>query len=154
MKQPLLIPILYDGLEEYQNVSRYDLVYKGHPIWVEEGYVCDGASVPSVFWRVMLPDGLHRPGYLFHDRFYNSQGNHCGLHLTRREVDQMFYDLMIEAGVSPWRAKVAHFGVRIGGWAAWNSIEKPIIIPVRNAHVSRTKRKSPLRARHPYETNF
>lgn len=151
MKQPLLIPVLRGDEERYQNVERYELFYKGTPLWVEEGYVCDGASVWRPVWFFMPPDGLHRPASLLHDRFYNSQGKHCGLNLTRMSCDIMFYDLMIEAGVSRWRALIAYRMVRRFGGLAWRSIDPVIIEPVRNSHVSRSK-KSTFFFRHIYET--
>lgn len=91
--------------------------WRGRTIHVPAGFEHDGASVPRVVWTLsgLVPDGLIRAAALAHDYVY--RGNVRSL--TRRQADAMLHDLMVEAGISRWRAYVAWAGVRVGGWAAW-----------------------------------
>lgn len=119
-KQPLLSPVLYNGREDYQLVSPWHFVRFGAVEDAPVGLVVDGASVPRVFWSFMPRDGLHRAAALSHDIAYGLRGRLVnGLVLTRSQADEMFYDLMVEAGVSRFRAGTAYSAVRAGGWVAW-----------------------------------
>lgn len=131
-EQPLLFPIRYQGEELYQNFEDWTVTVNGQDIKVPAGLVVDGASVPRACWFFMPPDGLHRGAALFHDWSYINRGCNLtrGPPLTRKETDEAFYNLMIEAGVSPNVAGIAYRGVRLGGWAAWASRESPLILPV------------------------
>lgn len=154
IRQPLIIPIIYNDGECYQGVEPYSVRYKGYDLTVEEGYVCDGASVPRIAWWFMPPDGLHRAASYLHDRFYDEQGNVGSIHFSRVQCDIMFYDLMVQAGVAPWRAWIAFSFVRMFGQSAWWSQDDPpvTILPIRNAHVARTHRGRNFATRHLYET--
>lgn len=154
MKQPLTIPILWGDEERYQNVEPYSIRYRDHDIVVEHGYICDGASVPRMAWWFMPPDGLHRAASLIHDRFYDGQGKVGELNFTRYKCDLMFYELMLQAGVSKSRSLIAYQMVRRFGGAAWESQGDPpvLIKPVHNAHVTRAKKRKSFIFRHLYET--
>lgn len=136
-EQPLLLPIKYKGAEDYQLFENWTVTVNGVDYTIPAGLVVDGASVPRACWFFMPPDGLHRGAALFHDWSYINRGNFTrGPPLTRLQTDEAFYNLMIEAGVSPARAGIAYRGVRLGGWAAWASIESPIILPVDRHRMS------------------
>lgn len=135
--QPLLIPILYRGEERYQLVEPWSFTLPvdlgagtGITVEVPLGMVVDGASVPRALWTFMPPDGLHRAAALAHDVAYETGGRLLPrVFITRAQADLMFYDLMILAGVSKWRASIAYRGVRIGGGSSWDK-HAPIIQPV------------------------
>lgn len=127
VKQPDLIPILYQGNECYQlRQDWYRDKYK-----VPKRLVIDGASVPRVAWIFMPPDGLHRPASLWHDWLYINRGTLPeGLNYTKEFADAEFYTIMRECGVSKTRASIAYRAVKHFGHKAWNSIEDPIFIPL------------------------
>lgn len=151
VKQPLLVPIEHDGREQYQLVKPWSFVANGHEQQVPVGLVVDGASVPRAVWSFMPPDGLHRAGAFAHDWTYINRGHIDGVTLTREQTDQLFYNLMVEAGVSPSRAGIAYRAVRLAGWRAWDSIETPTILPVDLYSAPRRTGK-PSRTPHIYAT--
>lgn len=83
------------------------------------GFESDGASVPRVLWRLIFPpiDPVALPAAVVHDYIYREQPEGW----TRDRADTLFLRLLIADGVARWRAWLAWLGVRIGGWAAWES---------------------------------
>lgn len=97
---------------------------------VLEGSVNDGASVNRIAWTTtgIRPDGLIRAAALVHDFLYIQKGvvtdipainrialigSHASrITLTRKQVDRLFYHMMIESGMGKVKAKLAYFGVR------------------------------------------
>lgn len=131
IRQPVLVPVLHEQEEKYQHVGTWGFQAQGVHEQVPNGLIVDGASVPRFAWCFMSPDGLHRAAALAHDWTYILRGHlRNGVVLTREQADQQFYDHMIECGIERWRAGTAYRCVRLGGWAAWNSLESPIILPV------------------------
>lgn len=117
MEQPKNIPT---GKREYTLIEQYTCPLTG--ICVPKGLKYDGASIPRVCWSLigLSPDGLLRAAALVHDWCYinggiveDSQG--AELTLSKKEADKLFYELLMLAGVNPYRAKVAHFAVRCFG---------------------------------------
>lgn len=130
MKQPLLIPIIYNGAPNYQLYEGYDDLPKG--------LVIDGASIPRILWVWKPPDGIHRGPAAHHD--WNYIGKGWGLR-TRKQCDDLLYAELLEAGLAPCDARLMWLGVRIGGWYVWNKPKvDPVILPVRNAAPSRIPR--------------
>jgi len=103
---------------------------EGSPYWqIEEDMICpidstlvcprffitDFASVPS-FARCVVdnddPDILIAS--VFHDLLYFKGFYHRG-YRTRKQCDQLLYDLCIYAGMSQWKASAVFWSVRIGG---------------------------------------
>ena len=80
---------------------------------IEVGFEFDGASIP-IGLRWLFPHGGEKfPAACCHDWGYRLQ------QITRKEADQAFYDIMIENGVSKWRAKSMYWAVRTAGYLAW-----------------------------------
>jgi hypothetical protein len=129
MIQPLLIPILHEGVERYQLGEPWGFSYEG--LWedVPLGLVVDGASVPRIAWTFMPPDGLHRAGSLAHDWLYLKQGCMSRFRLLKRECDDLFCDMLVQAGVSRRRAGLAHWAVKTFGNRAWRDIDPIVILP-------------------------
>lgn len=145
-RQPLLIPVVYQGRELYQLVE--DWPVPGYGVTVPKGSVWDGASVPRVFWFFMPPDGAHRGGALAHDFFYTLQGHlPNGASLTRKQADEAFYSLMILGGVSARRAGIAENAVRCFGGSAWRSVEAITYLPLPS-------KTSAIRVSHKHRTLF
>lgn len=131
VNQPLLIPILHEGKEKYQVAEAWQFPWEDHSEEVPLGLVVDGASVPRAAWLFMPPDGLHRSAALAHDLLYLHRGSlPDGCQYDRAKADLLFYNFMVESGVGRYRAGLAYRCVRAGGWAAWNSVESPVILPV------------------------
>lgn len=139
--QPILIPILHGGKERYQVAREWSFNRFGHVQRVPMGLVVDGASVPRPAWFFMPPDGLHRRAALAHDWTYLHHGvlSH-ELVLNRSQADDMFYDFMIESGIHKWRAGTAYRCVRLGGWAAWNSKDDLVVLPVEQDRLMARKK--------------
>ena len=128
MKQPINIPISKRG---YELVEPYGFVAKGHYFIIAKGFKYDGASVPQWAWSIsgLRPDGLIRAAATVHDYLYENNGyikveSGEEIYFTRKEADQIFLNLMIEAGMKPWRAKLAYKAVRIGAKRRWSKREE------------------------------
>jgi hypothetical protein len=83
-------------------------------IIVPRGFVTDFASVPRMLWSFGLsPNGRFSKAAVVHDYLYWAQG--C----TREQADNLMMIAMKESGVGGVHAKLLHWGVRLGGKAAW-----------------------------------
>ena len=104
-----------------------DLVYwrtdsKGDKITeiAEEGFICDGASIPRVLWSILGSplSGLYRNPAVLHDKWYR-EGKY-----SRRKCDRLFLEAMKVAGVGLIKRRVIYSGVRVGAWVAYNNYRK------------------------------
>ena len=78
---------------------------------IPQGYVTDLASIPRFFWSVIGPpqDPKFVKAAVIHDVLYaRGEG-------TKEDADQLFYILLLKAGVSRWRAWSMYKAVRFGG---------------------------------------
>jgi len=84
-------------------------------ITVPIGFETDFASVPRFMPLVYacLGDTAHQPAVI-HDWLY-----YTAL-VDRPTADKILLEAMKVWGMSDWRAYAIYYGVRIGGWAAWN----------------------------------
>lgn len=83
-------------------------------IVVPEGFRTDFYSVTSAGKLVVPKDPDQQWPAVIHDYGFVMQDR------SRKEVDQLFLDAMIEAGVPAWRRALIYRAVRIGGWRPWN----------------------------------
>lgn len=76
---------------------------------IAKGFKWDGMSWLRMIWG--------RQGWpsAWHDWPYRIQPEGW----TQKMADEVFLDLMIEANVPEWRAKVRYRGLRLFGWYAW-----------------------------------
>ena len=91
----------------------------------------DGASIPRFLWRVighpLMPE--YWVGMLIHDYLYGSTDLPDFLkELSRKEVDKLFYDLLLDQGVSWPMAKAMYRGVRLGGWSSFRKKPNEFLI--------------------------
>ena len=93
----------------------------GRVITVEPGFEYDKGSVPR-WMQNWLPRDHHYAviAFLIHDWLYEKQQIE-GEWITRKEADRILYDLLRYAGMRWSKAKAAYSGVRLGGWASFNS---------------------------------
>lgn len=151
--QPILTPVLYQGQERYQSGKDWAWEHHGKLETIPAGLLVDGASVPRPVWWFLPPDGLHRAGAFAHDWCYINRGRLWnGEVLTRAEADDVFYNLMIEGGVSQTTASIAHRAVRSFGWVEWRKpYVGPTIVPVEGVMLApRAPNKRPAMLRHIY----
>ena len=78
---------------------------------IPAGFITDGASIPRLLWPLFSPTGKHMRAAVLHDYLY-AQG---ASKLTRKAADQAFYDAMRASGVTPIRAKLMYWAVRVFG---------------------------------------
>ena len=86
-------------------------------IEIPAGFESDGASVPRFFWSTVFPPGdskALRPA-IIHDYIYRTHPTGW----TRKMADENFHSLLVEAGISKYRAYKAYLGVRLFGQSAW-----------------------------------
>lgn len=81
-------------------------------IWeVPKGFISDGASIPRAFWSVIGSpfSGKYRVAAVLHDYYVNDK--------TRpyEDVNSMFYESMIQSGVSKTNASILYSAVKISG---------------------------------------
>jgi len=91
------------------------------------GFITDFASIPRMFWPVMLPTGLYGKAAVVHDWLYQEREveRHVGhatlLRLvTRLEADDVLKEAMGVLSVRLWTIWTIYLGVRAGGWLTWN----------------------------------
>lgn len=90
-------------------------------IIIPQKFKTDFASIPQAV-RSLIPQlGKWTASAVAHDYAY-----FCGpsLGFTQKKADDMFLQLMEDAGVKWWRRHAIHKALRIGGWCAWNSHRK------------------------------
>lgn len=98
---------------------RYQWTRKDRLITVPAGYITDQASIPKFVLPAIVNDtGDISMAAVPHDFGYTSLNDTW----TKTDVDLMFRDAMIEAGMPKWRAYIAWLGVRsnIGKSLSWN----------------------------------
>ncbi|TNE28577.1 MAG: DUF1353 domain-containing protein [Bacteroidetes bacterium] len=142
LTQPSITPV---SDREYELDTTYlcsfyrDKKKKWHiELTIKPGFIYDGASVPRIFWSLsgLRPDGLHRAASLVHDYLYVKKGKLSGfetrlctgdhwnrvsrVELSRKNTDRIFLDMMFEAGMSKFKARMACYSVRAAGWVLWN----------------------------------
>lgn len=67
------------------------------------------------------PDAIRAT--MIHDAFYTLSNQGLIPNESRRLVDKIFYNILIEDGMDPTRARVWYMFVRAFGWYYWNTKE-------------------------------
>lgn len=95
-------------------------IVTGTLITVPKGFIWDGASAP--IRSSVRKDGLIRAAALIHDYLYQNLGRATNaLSFSRKGADKLFRKIMLEAGMSRWKAGKAYWAVRGFGWWAWKT---------------------------------
>ena len=87
-------------------------------IEIPPNYEFDLSSVPRVFWTLLAPFELGDIAPIVHDWIYKDAPEGA---FTRKQADQIYYQLMLSEGIPKPRAKIAYIALRIGGWSQWRS---------------------------------
>jgi len=86
----------------------------GTTVVVPIGFPTDLGSIPKVLQGIFPKDGKATYGYVVHDYLYK-----YGM-VSRDLSDDVLEEAMEVLGVSAWRRKCVRFGLKVGGWKAWN----------------------------------
>ena len=89
----------------------------GRKIWIPEGYVCDGASIPRAFWSIVGSpfDPVNAIGAWAHDYLYLT-------HLTdKKTADEVAFQLWRKSGKGLWASRTMWFAVSKFGGSAWKN---------------------------------
>lgn len=94
-------------------------LFTGGRLFCRKGYLWDGSSGPTI-------DGKADPvPSLVHDTLYEAfRTGRLDLEL-RPKVDALYRDLLIERGMSTWRAYLRYCGLRTFGWTACHPSRGP-----------------------------
>ena len=100
-----------------------------HTITAPANYETDLASIPRVFWSILAPEELSLAAPLFHDLIYRCGGSlpEDGLNpfdgkvFERKEVDDLFLELMKKAKIPRWKRTAAYLAVRGFAAFAWKN---------------------------------
>jgi len=95
-------------------LTYYSEVVKPQLILVPILTKTDFGSIPKFLQNIFSKDGSALYAYVLHDYLYQT-----GM-FTRAECDLILEEAMWSLGVSWWRRKSVKFGLRVGGWKAWN----------------------------------
>lgn len=105
--------------------EEYNLIWSGVnftlDIKIPAEYEFDMASVPRIFWSFMSHTDLSIEAPLVHDWIYCHSGaipdfNFSNqIRLSRSMADNIFLEMMEEAGVVKWRRRLAYWTVRLFG---------------------------------------
>jgi hypothetical protein len=95
---------------ERPRFARNDLPYR---VAVPQGFVTDLASVPSLFWSFIPPQGRYAPAAILHDWLYWQQPT------TREVADQVFLVVMEEMEVPVAKRRAMWASVRVFGGIYW-----------------------------------
>lgn len=87
----------------------------GFTITVPKGFVTDLDSVPRIPFVFFIAKGRTVESAVVHDYLYRT-----GL-VSRKEADDIFYELMIKEGVSSFRSWYIYSAVRLFGGFSWKS---------------------------------
>ena len=104
--------------------SDLQIDWNGKTFVIPAGFESDGVSTPRFLWISVSPKLDHetiRAG-LAHDYIYRTQPEGW----TRKQADDMFYDLAREDGLAWIRAEKAYLGLRAFGGKAWNDNKKAL----------------------------
>ena len=116
---PLCVTEISDSIFQVcDHPFRYQSDIAGRMFTVPVGFFTDFASVPriSIIYE-MLGDTAHEPAVV-HDWLYYSA-------LVPRDIaDKVLLEAMIVFGIPVWRRWPIYWGVRLGGWYAWNDHRK------------------------------
>lgn len=116
---PLCLTEISDSIFEICNHPfRYQSDLVPEVITVPVGFYTDFASVPRIgIIYAMLGDCAHEPAVI-HDWLYYSAIT------DRKTADNVLLEAMTAMNLPAWRRWPIYWGVRAGGWYAWNDHRK------------------------------
>lgn len=85
---------------------------------IPRGFITDLASIPRLLRWMFSINGLSREPAVLHDFLYSMQP------VTRAQADALFLEALTACGVGIVQRNALYYGVRAGGWVAWNKHKK------------------------------
>lgn len=84
---------------------------------IPKGFETNLASIPRIIWPILAPahSSLIRPA-IIHDWFYRKN---CDF--TRKQTDLILYHMIVNDGISMFKASLIYYSVRAFGWIFYNN---------------------------------
>lgn len=122
MKAQFLTELDIRDIDDSMGVLLADLIYASEilndTICVPAGFETDFASVPRVpIAYTAFGDRAHRESVIHDWLYFNGE-------VSRATADKVFLEAMKARGKKLWIRTAMYWGVRMGGWAAWNAHRK------------------------------
>lgn len=116
IKTPVCLIIIRKDETLAQFVEDYDFYYSGVKYRIPAGFVCNGASIPRVFWACLGHpfDAELYSSAVVHDYCYDSA---C---IRRAQADKLFRVRMKSCGVRFFKRWIIWLAVRLFGKSAYN----------------------------------
>jgi hypothetical protein len=106
--------------------------------WLPRGYVCDGASIPRIFWSIIGSpfDPEKVPAAFCHDALYLTHA------VSRPVADEVLFQLLLQGGCRLRTARTMWAAVRSFAYPAWtnNAQDKNALAAVRGVVGNRQDR--------------
>ena len=118
------------GVRKWEIAENFHYKLNGVDYTIPKGFEFDGASVPKFLATFLSPTGVLLMGGLVHDYAYKyaalkpKNSNDPLLLLNQKEADKLFRDICIEQNGFHFLNYLAYWGLRIGGFVAWNGHRK------------------------------
>jgi hypothetical protein len=111
-----------------------DELHDGTVIEMPIGARTDFASIPRIFWNILPPWGKYGKAAVIHDWLYKT-----GV-FDRKKCDVIFLEAMNVLGVNYITRYTMYYGVRAGGWYAWDKHRAEGSIPLKGMLSTKNER--------------
>lgn len=112
------IDLFYDKEEsstKFKLLEPVIFTFNEEEMKIPVGFVSDGMSVPRGLWNIVEPlSGKYIKAALVHDYGYSIH------YAPRKVIDQLLYDMLVEAGMSRAKAYAIFLAVRSFGGNHWD----------------------------------
>lgn len=118
------------GVRQWEVTKDFQFSINGVKYVIPKGFQFDGASVPKFLATWLSPTGVLLVGGLVHDYAYKyatllqSNKKDTMGPMTQKTADQLFRDIGIEVNGFVLMNWLAYWGLRVGGFVAWNGHRK------------------------------
>ena len=101
---------------QYETCNSIHFSVNHQEFTIPKNFRTDLASIPKIAWPIMAPahSSLIRPA-IVHDWFYRKT---CDF--NRKNTDLIFYHMLINDGISRFKASIMYYAVRIFGSSYYN----------------------------------
>ena len=118
------------GVRHWEIAKDFEYEINKQKFVIPAGFKFDGASIPKFLHMFLSPVGVLLIGGLVHDYAYKyaalkpSKNNDPILILDQKKSDQIFRDINIEINGFYVLNFLAYWGLKLGGFIAWNGHRK------------------------------
>ena len=115
----------FELCEDYN--MKIDYFVKECLVYIPKGFIFDFASMPKGLMYMLGYEFHHETiaeASLVHDWLYEKKGevvtnDNTKLYMSRKDVDTLFFNTMIQDGMEKWKAEICYRAVRVCGWLYW-----------------------------------